>query len=298
MIRRNIYILILLIILNSCATDNNDNSKNNDSVLNKSEKRCGDGVCDGPENIDTCLEDCALSSTTGSDEGPKEMGKISDTGAVLAQLFIDVQVSREGGVGTCGLIPWGVDNISGGDFSCQPPKYWYNYDLSATALQNLRIESSGNENWAIVGEKIGGGTYQSASASSDGQRICAPVSIAGNIFEMNASGNYKNSEITFTIEADPSEIATWECDQGKVYERETTLLLIDWATAMTGNYTDLFMTFNEENRVSLGVYQKIITTSVNPSPDNRDSVKLTMDFKCIQEDADGIYNSVPCPWEK
>jgi hypothetical protein len=115
---------------------------------------------------------------------------------------------------------------------------------------------------------------------------------------MNATGNYRNGEITLAIEANPFEIATWECSQGKGYERETTLLLIDWSTAMTGNYTDLSLTLNEEDRVSPGVYQKIITTSVNPSPENRDIVNLTMDFKCIQEDTEGIYNSVPCPWEK
>ena len=45
-----------------------------------------------------------------------------------------------------------VPHIDGGDFSCQPPKYWYDYKLSATALQNLRVVPSGNEIWTIVGE--------------------------------------------------------------------------------------------------------------------------------------------------
>ncbi len=115
---------------------------------------------------------------------------------------------------------------------------------------------------------------------------------------MNAEGNYRNSEITIAFEANPVEVANWECSQGQGYERETTLLLIDWAVAMTGNYTDLSVVLNEEDRVSPGVYQKIITTSTNPSPDNRDRVNLTIDFKCIEGDANGIYNSILCPWEK
>ena len=253
-------------------------------------------MCDGPENADTCPEDCAQPSTASSDEGT-EPGITSDADGALAQIFIDIQVIRDSGVGDCGQAPWGVDHINGGDFSCQQPKYWYNYELYATALQNLRIVPNGNENWTIVGEKIGGGTYQSVSASSDGQRICAPVLIVGNVFELNAEGNYKNGEIAFDFKANPAEVTTWECDQGQGYERETTLLLIDWAVAMTGSYSDLSITLNEGDWVSSGVYQKNITASTNPSPDNRDRVNLKIDYKCIEKDVDGIYNSVPCPWE-
>jgi len=295
--RNLIFLLIFLIILNGCAIIESKSSPDSGILPGESEKRCGDGVCDGPENVDTCPDDCALSSTGSLDEGT-ETGKPYEADGVLAQLFIDVQVIREGGVGNCGQEPWGVDHIDGGDFSCQPPKYWYDYKLSATALQNLRVVPSGNEIWTIVGEKVGGGTYQSISASSDGQRICAPVSIVGNIFELNAEGKYKNGEITFAFEANPAEVAQWECNQGQGYERETTLLLIDWAVAMTGNYTDLSVMLTKENWVSPGVYQKIITVSTNPSPDNRDKVNLTIDFKCIEEGAEGIQNSLPCPWEK
>jgi len=295
--RKLVFLLIFLSILYGCALIEENSPPGNVEVPGESEKRCGDGVCDGPENADTCPEDCALPSTASSDEGTAP-GILSDADVVLAQLFIDVQANREGGVGNCGQEPWGVDHIDGGDFSCQAPKYWYNYELSATMLQNLQVMPNGNENWTILGEKIGGGTYQSVSALSDGQRICAPVSIVGNIFELNAEGNYRNGEIAFTFEANPSEVATWKCDQGQGYERETTLLLIDWAIAMTGNYSDLSVMLTEEDWVSPGVYQKIITASMNPSPDNRDRVNLTIDFRCIEEDGKGIYNSVACPWEK
>lgn len=295
--RNIIFLLIFLTILSGCAVLEGESLPGSGVIPGESEKRCGDGVCDGPEDADTCPDDCALPSTESLDERT-EPGTPSGTDDVLAQLFIDVQVTREGGVGNCGQAPWGVDHIDGGDFSCQLPKYWYNYKLSATALQNLRVVPSGNENWTIIGEKIGGGTYQSVSASSDGQRICAPVLIVGNIFKLNVEGNYKNGEIAFAFEANPAEVTTWKCDQGQDYERETTLLLIDWAVAMTGDYTDLSVILNEEDRVSPGVYQKIITAATNPSPDNRDKVIFTIDFNCIEENAEGIYNSVLCPWEE
>lgn len=154
--RNIIFLLIFLIILSGCAVIEGESSPGSNVVSGESEKRCGDGVCDGPENADTCPEDCELPSTASSNE-ETDLGIPSNEDSVLAQLFIDIQVTREGGVGNCGQAPWGVDHIDGGDFSCQPPKYWYNYELSATALQNLKVVPSGNENWMITGEKIGGG---------------------------------------------------------------------------------------------------------------------------------------------
>jgi hypothetical protein len=34
-------------------------------ALPESEQRCGDGVCDGPENVDSCPQDCKEVSDTG-----------------------------------------------------------------------------------------------------------------------------------------------------------------------------------------------------------------------------------------
>lgn len=296
MIRKNIFILILLIVFNSCTINTNDKPQNDDSVLNKSERRCGDGVCDGPENFDSCKEDCFVIPNAAEDskDSPKTL---ADEDSVLAQIFVDIYVKRVGGVGDCGQVPWGVDNINGGDFSCSPPKYWYNYELSATALQNLEIIPSGNGKWTLVGEKDGGGTYQSVSASSDGQRICEPEKIIGNIFKVNTDGNYQDNEIFLSFLADPLEITSWACDQGTGFERETTLLLIDWAVAMSGNYTDLSLKLSKEDLVSPGVYQKSISSSMNPSPENRDTVEFTIDFKCIEKQSDGVYSPIPCPWE-
>ena len=96
--RNLIFLLIFLIILNGCAIIEGESSPGSGVVSGESEKRCGDGVCDGPENVDMCPEDCLLSSTASSDEGT-ETGKPSEADGALAQLFIDVQVIREGGMG-------------------------------------------------------------------------------------------------------------------------------------------------------------------------------------------------------
>ena len=296
MTRKNILFLILLTILNGCAFNNDDKYKGNDPPKIISENRCGDGICDGPENIKLCPEDCLgiLDENGDSQAAPVEQ---TEEKSVLAQVFFDVQVERIGGVGDCGGAPWGVDNINGGDFSCPPPKYWYNYELSATALQNLEIVPSGNGIWTITGAKSGGGTYQSVSASSDGQRICAPEKISGNVFEMNTTGSYQDNKISLQFETNPEETTSWVCNQGAGYNRETTLLLIDWGIAMSGDYTDLSLVLSKEDLLTPGVYQKTISTSMNPSPENRDMVEVTIDFKCTQNQAEGVFISIPCPWE-
>ncbi|MDO9546698.1 MAG: hypothetical protein Q7J07_08115 [Pelolinea sp.] len=296
MTRKHIIILILLIVLNSCTIIERDKSPDSDSFSGESENRCGDGICDGPENSDLCKEDCLL-NTNADSENEIDQKILADEDSVLAQIYFDIQVNRAGGVGDCGQPPWGVDHVDGGDYSCTPPKYWYNYALSATALQNLQLSPSGNDKWTLAGEKSGGGTYQSVSASSDGRRICEPEKIDGNVFEIHTDGYYQDGEVFISLQADPRELTSWECDQGSSYERETTLLLIDWAAAMSGNFTDLSLKLTIEDLVSPGVYQKLITTSMNPSPENRDIVEITIDFTCLDFQSGGVYNSIPCPWE-
>ena len=296
MAKRSILFLIILTILSGCTHITREKNPDTNPPNIHSENRCGDGICDGPENIKSCPEDCVAGSNEDG-ENQVDSEERSGEGAMLAQVFIDVHVVRKGGVGDCGQPPWGVDHIDGGNFTCPPPKYWYNYDLSATALQNLEIVPAGNEKWTIAGAKSGGGTYQSASASSDGQRICEPEKISGNIFSMNTSGLYQDNQIVLGFEANPIEVASWVCDQGAGYERETTLLLIDWAVAMSGIYTDLSVVLSNEDLVSPGVFQKTISASMNPSPENRDVVEVTIDFKCMQNQADGVSTPMPCPWE-
>ncbi len=276
----------------------------------QSQHRCGDGVCDGPENQKNCSQDCdsvpALESNTDgeglSDESnspeepvPDSAEDLSASEAVLGEVFVEVQVSRTDGAGTCPSPPWGVDHIAGGDFSCPPAKYWYGYNLVATAHQIVQITPAGGGTWRITGEKLGGGAYQDAQHWSDGQRVCSPMSIEGSTFEFIIVGMYSNSQMELSMAADPVERSQWQCDQGHSYERETTLLLIDWALAMSGDYTDLSAQLRSTYN---GWVRQTYTLDTNSSPEPRDHVEVVVDFTCLEEVGSDTYKQRVCPWEE
>ncbi len=269
----------------------------------QSEKRCGDGVCDGPENANNCTEDCQAAgipeaTTTSGENDGKLTPETEAQGKVFAQVYVEVQVSRDDGVGDCSMPPWGVDHIAGGDFNCVPPKYWYGYNLKATAFQLLQLTPAGENAWLIAGAKPGGGTYQEAAHWSDGQRVCWPTAISGQTFGLDANGNYQDDKIELTFLAEPKETSDWVCDGGQAYVRETTLLLIDWAIAMSGDYTNLSATLDSRHRVADGFYRHEFTMDTNPSPNNRDHVTATLEFSCVEPQQAGTYTTVACPWEE
>ena len=261
-------------------------------------KRCGDGICDGPENAQNCPADCVAAPISGPDQQAESAPpEAAEEDAILGQFYVEVAVQRQDGVGTCGSEPWGVDNINGGDFTCPPPKYWYGYDLTATALQIVQITPAGGGRWQIAGNKPGGGTYQKAEHWSDGQRVCAPESIEGQVFEFNVEGVYQSGQLDLNISALPMEIANWACDSGHTYQRETTLLLIDWAIAMTGDYHGLSVNLSDGDAVGTGTYVRQYVADMNPSPENRDHVDATVEFTCIESTGEGVYATVACPWQ-
>lgn len=263
-----------------------------------SEHRCGDGVCDGPENTDICPADCVLQ---GSDQEEAVEQPPSTEAAreqtFLGQVYAEVHVQRQDGEGSCGSPPWGVDHIDGGDFNCPPPKYWYGYDLVATALQIVQITPAGGDNWQISGQKLGGGTYQKAEHWSDGQRICSPESIEGDIFDFEVQGMYQNEQIELQLSARPTEVSNWSCEAGNSYQRETTLLLIDWSIAMTGDTSDLTAVLSKTDTLAAGIYLHEYMADMNPSPENRDHAEASLEFRCIESAEDGVYKAVACPWE-
>jgi pimeloyl-ACP methyl ester carboxylesterase len=80
----------------------------------KSEKRCGDGVCDGPENPTLCPEDCPVADVSPA---PQEENVYWVTNpASGARLYVQVIHSREWGgepLPTLVLIPGGTGDSSG-----------------------------------------------------------------------------------------------------------------------------------------------------------------------------------------
>lgn len=78
-----------------------------------SEKRCGDGICDGPENASTCSEDCVEDGTPATEEGVYWV--TNPTSGV--RLYVQVILPQEWGGGPLPalvLVPGGTG--SGSDF--------------------------------------------------------------------------------------------------------------------------------------------------------------------------------------
>lgn len=263
-----------------------------------SQQKCGDSVCDGPETAENCPDDCALvgEDQQADPDTPNNKSETPTSGA-FGEVYLEISVQRDSGVGTCGSPPWGVDHIDGGDFYCVPPKYWYEYDLRATALQRVAITPLGEGRWEIKGTSGGGGTYQTAEHSSDGERICAPKAIVADVFDFNVEGSYQNESILISMTALPVESSEWQCDNGNSYVRETTLLYLDWAIAMSGDSDVLEATLNATDSPYPGHFSRTYTADLNPSPENRDHVEVLVEFTCQETSEDGSANPVACPWE-
>jgi len=173
----NIILIIFLFSLTGCGLDSDHREPNQTPI---SAQRCGDRVCDGPENQKNCPEDCSenismtnekltedeqASQVEGDDaQGESQCDVSSD---LIAENFIEVSVMRSDGVGSCGVEPWGVDHIEGGDYSCPPPKYWFGYDLEATIQQQVDLIPQG-QGWIFSARSNGGGAYQKALRWSAG----------------------------------------------------------------------------------------------------------------------------------
>jgi hypothetical protein len=214
---------------------------------------------------------------------------------MIAEIFLEGTVTRDDGEGTCGTPPWGVDHIAGGDYSCPPPKYWYGYQFEITALQQVDLVPQG-QGWVFQPRTNGNGTYQKAVAWSDGNRVCEPVSIDAAPFDFTISGAVADGEIVIEISTNPIEIASWECDNGHSYERETTLVQIDMGMALNGVYSDLSVLLTEADRFSTARYQKTFEIDTNASPDPRDHVKAALTFSCMTVQDESTLVESACPW--
>lgn len=302
MLNRSLILLLTLFMLSACL-----NVGEIDTPV--SEQRCGDEVCDGPENETNCPQDCIEASSLtnkSSSEEDKANGAADDnpqgenpgerSTELIAEVYFDVNVTRRDGVGDCGVEPWGVDHIDGGDFSCPPPKYWFGEDLHATAHQQVALIQQG-QGWVFAPHSSGGGTYQKAISFSDGQRVCEPVSVIAEPFDLSIEGATAEGDIVLEISTKPTENAIWQCDNGNTYERETTLLLIDWGIAVSGSHDSLTTLLTQADRQSQSRYQHMYVLDTNPSPDDRDHVEVDVSFTCMKPGQEiGSYVESPCPW--
>jgi hypothetical protein len=68
-----ICLAILALFLSACNSTSNTLSSNHNPTQGESEKRCGDTICDGPENHQNCPEDCpATAVVVGQNSGEQK----------------------------------------------------------------------------------------------------------------------------------------------------------------------------------------------------------------------------------
>lgn len=299
--KQTLNMLVLLVFLTSCSLILGNNTPTSTPV---SENRCGDHVCDGPENAQRCPEDCGGASQS-QDTEPTQNEQADTTplhppteeasSQTVVEIFLEGSVTREEGEGTCGNAPWGVDHIDGGDFTCPPPKYWFGYQYEITAHQQLNLVPQG-EGWVLQPRSSGGGTYQKALGWSDGNRVCEPVSIDAEPFDFGVSGAASDGEIVLEFSSNPLETATWSCTNGSGYERETTLVQIDLGLALSGAYDDLSVLLTKMDRMTDSRYRKTFELDTNPSPNPRDHVNAVLTFSCMTTRDGNTMVETACPW--
>jgi hypothetical protein len=85
---------------------------------------------------------------------------------------------------------------------------------------------------------------------SDGQRVCEPASLQAQRFDFSVTGASADSDIVLEISSKPTELSVWKCDGGNTYNRETTLLLLDWGIAVSGEYDSLTPLPTQEVRLN------------------------------------------------
>ena len=221
------------------------------------------------------------------------------TSPQLADIIIRVESQRQGGEGSCGSPPWGVDHINGGDYRCNPPKYWYGYNMKAHMYQKVLFIPGENSRWHITSSDQGTGVYDLVKHFADSNRICSPVATTAGQFSLKTEGEADTGSVDLRFTALPEEVSSWSCQGGHSYERTTSLLLLHWAVAMTGNPTELTATLSAKDRKKPGFYHRKFTTTTNPSPTDRDTVQVEIMLTCYQPTPKGVKMdaTVLCPWE-
>jgi len=108
--KRIIFILTFLVLLTiACSLSGDGEAQEEEAPPPQSENRCGDSVCDGPENAQNCPQDCQPGSADAGDSGKpaEETGEHAPTGkgdyGILYQIIDHAVVSHDIAGDTCFL---------------------------------------------------------------------------------------------------------------------------------------------------------------------------------------------------
>jgi len=276
------------------------------SVQLQSEKRCGDTICDGPENTLNCPQDCpAISSSsegsstdteTPTDQPDLPAGEKVAYGYVYSTITLD----RTAGTGDCGVAPWYSPD-------CSVMKIWWDMHTQVFASTPVLIIPDGQERWVITNHEDvsstlgielagGAGEYQSITLNPAVTNPECSGSIEGKPFHFQVIGARENGLTELILSANPVEHAWGTCMEAG-FDWETSHLLYGWAEALSGNPTDLRIELNDSFREAPGQYTFTREINTNPSPEKRDHVKVEFGFLCTGGSASSLAAPVACPWE-
>ncbi|MFO7598759.1 MAG: hypothetical protein R6X27_02990 [Candidatus Desulfacyla sp.] len=225
-------------------------------------------------------------------------------GSVLfGYVYSSISLDREPGTGDCGTGAWADPN-------CISIKIWWKLQLQAFASSPVLIIPDGTDRWVItnlgsVAQKYGVslpdastlGTYQSMTLDpSVTNPECIVSKFEGADFSFQVMGTRENGLTELIISSNPVESTQGTCMQA-AFAYDTTWLLNGWAAALSGDATDLRIQLNDTFKDSPGQYTFINTVNTNPSPNNRDRVRVELGFLCTSSTGEGGLQTVPCPWE-
>ncbi len=305
--RNTLLITLTVLLILSLACSFSGSNGGQPTAAPVSENRCGDSVCDGPENLQTCPQDCSAAAVQtdepAENKQPKPSGDASEvmTGVVT----VEVQLDRTPGIGDCGVEPWYSSDCT------MDIKYWWGLHAKASASAPVLIVPDGQDRWVItsdqsVAAKYGvplesyspfDGRYLEISVDPKTTNPECSASIEGQDFDFEVMGAREEGVTELIFSANPVEHVWGSCGQAG-FDWETESLRYGWAAAMLRDPSNLSFQMNETFHSAPGTYRFEVTTDVNPSPENRDHVTVSIEFLCMGQEAANVLAPTACPWEE
>lgn len=274
-----------------------------------SQNRCGDLVCDGPENAQNCSQDCSAAAAQADepvgDEQPDPPLDSSEvmTGAVI----VEIQLDRTAGLGDCGVEPWYSSDCT------MNTKYWWGLHAKASASAPVLIVADGQDRWVLTSDRDAAAQYgidldEYDYSPYDGKYLEISIdpkttnpecsaSIEGGEFDFEVMGAREEGVTELIFSSNPLEHIRGSCGQAG-FDWETEYLRYAWAAAMLRDPSNLSFQMNETFHTAPGDYQFEVTTDVNPSPENRDHVTVSIQLLCLARESAQVMSPSACPWEQ
>lgn len=277
-----------------------------------SQNRCGDLVCDGPENGQNCPADCAGAAGSPADPPtaeaaqPEPSGEAVD-GMMTGVVIVEIQLDRTAGLGDCGVEPWYSSDCT------MNTKYWWGLHAKASASAPVLIVPDGQERWVITSDRDAAAKYgidlnEYDYSPYDGKYLEISVdpkttnpecsaSIEAQEFDFEVMGAREEGVAELIFSSNPLEHIWGSCGQAG-FDWETEYLRYAWAAAMLRDPSNLSFQMNETFHSAPGTYLYETTVDVNPSPENRDHVTVSIQFLCMAQEAENVMAPAACPWEQ